>query len=148
MLYLVFALETTEFVELLFATLKDGSYAEFGAKELPQTIKELSVDVPPVVSSAGRIDLENSKSQDTKVLARANVSAVGTSSRGSRRDSLRGNEPRSKSRDRILPGRLGSGSRSHRTSRNEVWQPDAVHFLWFYYVILHVAMLHHLQLLN
>lgn len=111
--------KTTEFVELLFATLKDGSYAELGAKELPQTVKELSVDVPPVVSSAGRTDVENSRSQDTKVLARANVSAVGTSSRGSRRDSLRGNGPRSKSRDRILPGRLGSGSRSHRTSRNE-----------------------------
>lgn len=109
-----FALETAKFVELLFLTLKDRSYETQIPEELPCPVKELSLPMPQILSF-DKPNVENSKSQETRIPPGASISAVDTSSRNDRRDLSRINDRRNRSGDRNLTRKP-----SHRTSTTEV----------------------------
>lgn len=115
-----FALETAVFVELLFLTLKDGSYETQMSEELPLPVKELSVAMPHIMSSFDKTNVENSKPQKTTIPSGASISAVDVSSRNDQRDWSRINDRRNRSGDRNLTREPEGRGRSHRTPRNEV----------------------------
>lgn len=111
--------KTAVFVELLFLTLKDGSYETQMSEELPLPVKELSVAMPHIMSSFDKTNVENSKPQKTTIPSGASISAVDVSSRNDQRDWSRINDRRNRSGDRNLTREPEGRGRSHRTPRNE-----------------------------
>lgn len=89
-------------------------------EELPLPVKELSVVMPPILSSFDKANVENSKPQKTMIPSGASISAVDMSSRNDRKDLSRIKDRRNRSVDRNLTREPKGRGRSHRTPRNEV----------------------------